>query len=136
MGQVGRGAFAINVGGKELVSGRNIAADNMTAKQWNEDVLLFETPKASANKFGYTGDTPAISRVRVNRASQSSTTSVTENIRQAVFISNGYNYTDTLSTDTHPVRSNETALYIYDALGVDVGTERNGVTGDAKGTLI
>lgn len=136
MGQAGRGAFAINIGGKNVVDGTDIAIDD-TSDDWYQKVKLFETPKGSANQFGYTVGTPAIARVRVNQQSGSSSEkSVNSNIRQAVFVANGYNYTSTLATDQKGKLSSETALYIYDALGVDVGKGKNQQVGDEKGTLI
>ncbi|WP_066569886.1 PilC/PilY family type IV pilus protein [Snodgrassella sp. CFCC 13594] len=136
MGQAGRGALALNVGGKDRVSGNDVAASNMGSSGWSSEVPLFETAKGSDNKFGFTVGSPAIDRVRVNTADGASSSDLTQNIRQAVFVANGYNYSNSYATDTGAVSSAETALYVYDALGVDVGTAKNTKEGAAPGTLI
>jgi type IV pilus assembly protein PilY1 len=136
MGQAGRGAFAINIGGNELVSGRAIAVDNMGSSGWYNDVSLFQTPTGPNNYFGFTVGTPAIARLRVNEDLNASPTSVANHIREAAFISNGYNYSSSLASDNAGQPSTESALYIYDILGVDVGTDGYTRTGFAKGDLI
>jgi type IV pilus assembly protein PilY1 len=136
MGQAGRGAFAINIGGNELVSGRAIAVDNMGSSGWYNDVSLFQTPTGSNNYFGFTVGTPAIARLRVNEDPDASPTSVANHIREAAFISNGYNYSSTLASNNAGQPSSESALYIYDILGVDVGTDGYTRTGFRKGELI
>jgi type IV pilus assembly protein PilY1 len=136
MGQAGRGAFAINIGGNELVSGQAIAVDNMGSSGWYNDVFLFQTPTGSNNYFGFTVGTPAIARLRVNEDPDASPTSVANHIREAAFISNGYNYSSTLASNNAGQPSTESALYIYDILGVDVGTDGYTRTGFRKGELI
>ncbi|PIT30502.1 hypothetical protein BGI37_00230, partial [Snodgrassella alvi] len=136
MGQAGRGAFAINIGGNELVSRRAIAVDNMGSSGWYNDVSLFQTPTGSNNYFGFTVGTPAIARLRVNEDPDASPTSVANHIREAAFISNGYNYSSTLASNNAGQPSTESALYIYDILGVDVGTDGYTRTGFRKGELI
>ena len=136
MGQAGRGAFAINIGGNDLVSKEPIGVDNMGSAGWYKDISLFQTPTGKDNYFGFTIGTPAIGRLRVNEDPDASPTSVANHIREAAFISNGYNYSSTLANDhaSHP--SPESALYIYDILGVDVGTDGYKKTGYSKGELI
>ncbi|WP_239323532.1 PilC/PilY family type IV pilus protein [Snodgrassella gandavensis] len=136
MGQAGRGAFAINIGGKDLISGQKIAVDNMYNSDWYHDVALFQTPTGANNYFGFTIGTPAIARLRVNEASNASATSVANHIREAAFISNGYNYSATLASNNAGLPSSESALYIYDILGVDVGTDGYRKIGFKKGELI
>ena len=136
LGQAGRGAFAINIGGHDILSGKPIAADNMQNPNWYQDVFLFQTPTGSNNQFGYTIGTPASARLRVNSSAQASKDSITDHIRQAAFISNGYNYSSSLSQDIVAKPSPESALYIYDILGLDIGTEANIATGYKKGELI
>ena len=136
MGQAGRGAFAINIGGNDLVSKQPVGVDNMGSAGWHKDISLFQTPTGKNNYFGFTIGTPAIGRLRVNEDPDASPTSVANHIREAAFISNGYNYSSTLANDhaSHP--SPESALYIYDILGVDVGTDGYKKTGYSKGELI
>ena len=135
MGQAGRGAFAINIGGKDLTSNTAVAADDIVSGDWYNKVPLFQTPSGEDNKFGYTIGKPAIGRLRVNKGDPDSV-SVANHVRQVGFISNGYNYSDTLESDNLPQMSEESSLYIYDLLGIDVGTDGYKKTGDSKGTLI
>lgn len=135
MGQAGRGAFAINIGGKDLISNTAVAADNTGSGNWYENVPLFQTPSGEDNKFGYTIGKPAIGRLRVNTEVPDSV-SVANHVRQVGFISNGYNYSDTLESDNSPQMSEESSLYIYDLLGIDVGTDGFQKTGANKGSLI
>ena len=136
MGQAGRGAFAINIGGNDLISKNPIGVDNMGNADWYKNISLFQTPTGQNNYIGFTIGTPAIARLRVNEDPDASPTSVANHIREAAFISNGYNYSSTLANDhaSHP--SPESALYIYDILGVDVGTDGYKKTGYSKGELI
>ncbi|WP_239372538.1 PilC/PilY family type IV pilus protein [Snodgrassella gandavensis] len=136
MGQAGRGAFAINIGGKDLVSHYPVAVDNIGSSGWYDDVALFQTPTGSNNYFGFTVGTPAIARLRVNEERGASATSVANHIREAAFIGNGYNYSSTLASNDAGSQSSESALYIYDILGVDVGTDGYRETGFRKGELI
>ena len=136
MGQAGRGAFAINIGGNELVSGSPIGVDNIGSSNWYNDISLFQTPTGKNNFFGFTVGTPAIARLRVNEDQGASATSVANHIREAAFISNGYNYSDTLASNNSAHHSSESALYIYDILGVDVGTDGYKKIGFDKGELI
>ncbi|PIT17353.1 hypothetical protein BGI32_02835 [Snodgrassella alvi] len=136
MGQAGRGAFAINIGGNDLLSRRTIAVDNMGSSGWYHDVSLFQTPTGQNNYFGFTVGAPAIARLRVNEDPNASATSVANHIREAAFISNGYNYSSTLASNNAGLPSSESALYIYDILGVDVGTDGYRKTGFKKGELI
>lgn len=130
MGQAGRGAFAINVGGKDLVTGLPIAAENINNAGWYKDLFLFQTPTGADNHLGYTIGTPKIAITRVNRDKNASNTSYNDHLREATFINNGFNYPG-IDSD-----NNESALYIYDVLGVDVGNTTFQRIDDAKGTLI
>jgi type IV pilus assembly protein PilY1 len=134
MGQAGRGAFAINIGGNDLISGKPIAADNMNNNNWYKDIFLFQTPSGDKNQFGYTIGTPIASRIRVNKDIKASMTSINDHIRMAAFVNNGYNYSDNMA---HPAaQSPESALYVYDALGIDVGTSGYQKNGMAAGEQI
>ncbi|WMY92614.1 PilC/PilY family type IV pilus protein [Snodgrassella communis] len=136
MGQGGRGAFAINISGKDIVSQNNIGVDNMSSPDWYKDLQLFRTPAGNNNKFGYTVGTPAVARIRINYgSSKADVNSYKHNNVAAAFISNGYNYSDTLATDTARKESAESALYVYNVLGADVGTDGYKLLGN-KGDLI
>jgi type IV pilus assembly protein PilY1 len=130
MGQAGRGAFAINIGGKDLVTGNALGADNMNNTNWYKDLFLFQTPSGANNPFGYTVGTPAIAIARVNRDNDAPTDTYTDHLRELAFINNGFNFP---GKDDH---AHESALHIYDVLGVDVGSAAYTKTGNAKGTLV
>ncbi len=130
MGQAGRGAFALNIGGKSLTTGKSIAADNMQNASWYHELFLFQTPSGFNNQFGYTIGTPAVAITRVNRDKNASVNTYNTHLRELAFINNGVNFPN---QETH---ENESALYIYDILGVDVGTESYSVIGDKKGQLV
>ncbi len=136
MGQGGRGAFAINIGGKDILSRENIGIDNMNSPDWYKNLQLFRTSDGTSNKFGYTVGMPAVARIRVNYGtSLADTKSYKHNIVAAAFISNGYNYSDTLAKDTERKQSAESALYVYNVLGADVGTDGYKPLGN-KGDLL
>ncbi|ROV55915.1 pilus assembly protein [Neisseria chenwenguii] len=128
MGQGGRGAYALNVGGKNRATGNSTGLD-AAESTWNTSVPLFETAKGEGNKLGYTVGSPQIGRVSVKRLSDSSKpASLTEGVRYAGFLSSGFrnskNYADT-----------ETALYVYDMLGQEAATGKS-VSGSSAGQLI
>ncbi len=106
MGQGGRGAYALNIGGKNRVSGSGLA---LNGGDMEKDVPLFETAKGATNTLGYTIGTPQIGRVSINRAA--GTIAMDKDIRYATFLASGYR-SNKATTD-----NNETALYIYDTLG-------------------
>ncbi|PSJ81367.1 PilC family type IV pilus tip adhesin [Neisseria iguanae] len=127
MGQGGRGAYALNIGGVNRHNGSPLAL-NAGESKWLSDVPLFETEKGKNNKLGYTIGTPQIGRISVKR--NGDRVSITENVRYAGFLSSGYrNMTDKDGKDL-----SETALYVYEMLGQEAGSGE--VKGDSKGTLI
>ena len=122
MGQGGRGAYALNIGGKNRVNGSGLA---LNGSDMEKDVPLFETAKGAGNTLGYTIGTPQIGRVSINRAPD--TIAMDKNIRYATFLASGYR-SNKAATD-----NNETALYIYDTLGQEA---RSGAVVGTPGTLI
>ena len=122
MGQGGRGAYALNIGGKNRVSGSGLA---LNGGDMLRDVPLFETAKGATNTLGYTIGTPQIGRVSINRAAGS--IAMDKDIRYATFLASGYR-SNKAATD-----NNETALYIYDTLGQEA---RSGAVVGTPGTLI
>lgn len=130
MGQAGRGAFAMNIGGQDLTNSNVIAADNMSNSDWYKQLFLFQTPTGVDNEFGYTVGSPKIAIARVNRDPLAAKDTYTDHLREVAFINNGFNFPGQAS------HQNESALYIYDVLGVDVGSNSYQRTGDAKGHLI
>ncbi|MRN37816.1 hypothetical protein CRG49_005500 [Neisseria sp. N95_16] len=126
MGQGGRGAYALNIGGVNRHSGSALAL-NAGESNWLSDVPLFETVKGENNKLGYTIGTPQIGRISVQRGVDK--VSTTENVRYAGFLSSGYrNLADADGND-----ASETALYVYEMLGQEAGSgEANGPAAGAE----
>lgn len=111
MGQGGRGAYALNIGGKE----DQTTNTGLDAAAWSDKVPLFETAKGKDNTLGFTIGTPQIGRVSVKRETDGSA-KLDENIRYAGFLASGY------AAEEKDAATNETALYVYEMLGKEVGT--------------
>lgn len=127
MGQGGRGAYALNIGGKDRVTGEGIGLSNNTPASWDSSVPLFETEKGANNTLGYTVGTPQIGRVSLERI-PGQQVKTNEKVSYGAFLSSGYRKQDIND------KSNETALYIYDLLGQEASTgEKNG---NPAGSLI
>ncbi|XZA37689.1 neisseria PilC beta-propeller domain protein [Neisseria musculi] len=129
MGQGGRGAYALNVGGTNRKSGTAIGL-NAADRSWNTQVPLFETEKGANNTLGYTIGTPQIGRISIQRPAAGSREAVkiSENVRYAAFLASGYRKQDINDA------ANETALYVYDLLGQEAATGE--VKGAKAGDLI
>ena len=120
MGQAGRGAFAINIGGVNRQTGAAIAANNVTQNNWHNDVKLFETPSGTTNQLGFTIGSPQVGRVQVDTNSTAVKNDTSANIHYGVFVSNGYNYKSDYN-NTNADYADTPALYVYEGLGQDVG---------------
>jgi len=127
MGQGGRGAYALNIGGKE----NQTTNTGLDAATLSDKVPLFETPKGAANELGYTVGTPQIGRISISRPANNGRVDVSKNIRYAGFLASGYRAEDTAD------KQNETALYIYEMLGKEVGTgDKRGEDAGKAGNLL
>lgn len=127
MGQGGRGAYALNIGGKE----NQTTNTGLDAATLSDKVPLFETPKGAANELGYTVGTPQIGRISISRPANNGRVDVSKNIRYAGFLASGYRAEDTA------YKQNETALYIYEMLGKEVGTgDKRGEDAGKAGNLL
>ena len=127
MGQGGRGAYALNIGGKE----NQTTNTGLDAATLSDKVPLFETPKGAANELGYTVATPQIGRISISRPANNGRVDVSKNIRYAGFLASGYRAEDTAD------KQNETALYIYEMLGKEVGTgDKRGEDAGKAGNLL
>ncbi|MBP5789329.1 MAG: hypothetical protein J6W29_03750, partial [Neisseriaceae bacterium] len=114
MGQGARGMYAINVGGKDLKTGNPVGID-APQTSWLTSVPLFEASAKQDSAIGYTVGFPQIARVGSDVATSKN---LATGISQAVFMGSGF---------AHPnVKDQETALYVYEALGKDVGTDNVG----------
>ncbi|RPD90953.1 VWA domain-containing protein [Neisseria weixii] len=124
MGQGGRGAYALNIGGVDRSDNSKVGLDGTSVLY---SVPLFETAKGAGNTLGYTVGTPQIGRISVARPDGA--VSLTENVRYAGFLSSGYRVKGEVEGKT-----NETALYVYDMLGQEADSGKTG--GTAAGSLI
>ena len=126
MGQGGRGAYALNIGGKE----DQTTNTGLDAAAWSDKVPLFETAKGKDNTLGFTIGTPQIGRVSIKRETDGSA-KLEENIRYAGFLASGY------AAEEKDATANETALYVYEMLGKEVGTgEKRGDDAGKAGNLL
>ena len=126
MGQGGRGAYALNIGGKE----DQTTNTGLDAAALSDKVPLFETAKGKDNTLGFTIGTPQIGRVSIKRETDGSA-KLDENIRYAGFLASGY------AAEEKDATTNETALYVYEMLGKEVGTgERRGDDVGKAGNLL
>lgn len=126
MGQGGRGAYALNIGGTSRKTGTPVGL-NAAESTWDKEVPLFETAKGSGNTLGFTVGTPQIGRIALKRkADDKQVADIKTDTRYAGFLSSGFG----VEKNAAP----ETALYVYDILGQNA---YNGeVEGDGAGELI
>lgn len=130
MGQGGRGAYALNIGGKHRSQGHNVGLD-ANKDRWRESVPLFETAKSTTdkgseytNQLNYTIGTPQIGRIALQRSTGK--VDVLKGVRYAGFLSTGFG--------RNKLKASETALYLYDMLGQNAS---NGVVeGSPAGSLL
>lgn len=122
MGQGGRGAYALNIGGYDRGTNRLTGIDS-PVNDWINTVPLFETAKGVNNQLGYTVGTPQIGRVALQRTNQK--VNINEDVVYAGFLANGYS--------DQKGKNQETALYIYNMLGQNA---RSGQTKGTKGEVI
>lgn len=141
MGQGARGAYALNIGGKDRTTGKAVGL-NAPENTWDKQIPLFETEKGENNQLGYIIGSPQIGRIALEReadgAVKSAEREITvnnkkekkvryKNTRYAGFLSNGFAL-------TKGGVKNESALYVYDMLGQDADSGAYG--GNKAGTLI
>lgn len=124
MGQGGRGAYALNVGGVNRADNTPLGIE-ADPSSWESSVPLFETEKGAQNTLGLTIGTPKIGRVAVNVNRT--------DIRYGGFLASGYK--DKPAADAAVDAVNETALYVYDMLGQDANTGAP-VSGNQPGKLL
>ncbi len=130
MGQGGRGAYALNIGGKNRSTGKNIALSTDNSSAWKTDIPLFETAKGNDNTLGYTIGTPKIGRISIQRELDQPI-DITQNIRYAGFLSSGFPKSKPTAAS-----SQETALYVYDMLGQEAGTDNKTLNDSKPGKLL
>ncbi|EGZ44116.1 PilC family type IV pilus tip adhesin [Neisseria wadsworthii] len=125
MGQGGRGAYALNVGGYDIANENTPVGIHADSNSWARQVPLFETEKGKNNSLGFTIGTPKIGRIAVaaNRG----------DIRYGGFLASGYK--DKPAKDATQDTVNETALYIYDMLGKNA-VDGSNIDNAYPGTLI
>ena len=134
LGQGGRGMYALNIGGKALDTGDAVGL-NAESDTWNTSVPLYESNPSNNTDFsslGYTVGYPQIGRIaKYNTDGSLSDKTLQKGVYYASFLSSGFSYPTNASQ--------ETALYIQDALGVDVGGGASAAAttnGNQKGQLL
>ncbi|SSY70913.1 PilC/PilY family type IV pilus protein [Alysiella crassa] len=140
MGQAGRGSFSLNLAGKNL-KGEAVGID-ASRDSWVASVPLFETPKETNNRMGYTIGKPGLGRLAINRSVAFSGTGTAATAKMTTDVNNVYYATFVNSGVRHPSEasggSTESALYVYSTLGEEnVGVGSNKTTlGHRPGQLI
>ncbi|MGL4675468.1 MAG: PilC/PilY family type IV pilus protein [Wohlfahrtiimonas sp.] len=132
LGQGGKGAFALNIAGTDQITEQPVGLD-ADQKQWLISVPLWDTStdkfgyaKKGSEALGYIVGKPVISRVALNRTNK--LPNLQNNVRYIVALPSG-------SFGNQTIESGPT-LYIYDALGVDVGVKVNNNSYRKPGELI
>ena len=133
LGQGGKGAFALNIAGTDQILGDPVGMDT-DKNQWATNVPLWDT---STDKFGYAADgsktlgyiigKPVISRIALVRNQKLPL--LNQNVKYAAVLPSG-THGDASDKELGPT------VYIYDALGVDVGTHANANNNRTPGKLI
>lgn len=124
MGQGGRGAYVLAIGGQDRL-GKSVGFDG--SGTLDKTLPLWETAKGEENKLGYTYSTPQFAQIATDENNKLS------GIRQFLFLANGYPTKDTsiVGADVAP------ALYVYDALGQEMGKSGSSAgQNQAAGTLV
>ncbi|MDO4642599.1 MAG: PilC/PilY family type IV pilus protein [Cardiobacteriaceae bacterium] len=126
MGQGGRGAYALSIGGDKR-NGSGQAGLDAGDSAWKKEVPLWETEKGVGNGLGYTVSTPMLAQVATKW--DSGKPRLTDGVHLYAFIANGYqpgSYDETgkIFTPNVNVSSYDKAptLYVYDMLGQEFGT--------------
>ena len=135
MGQGGRGAYLLAIGGKSRVNGNAVGLD-ANPINWDKTVPLGETPKGKGNKLGYTVGTPQIGRIATqwsinNNQIEQSKPDIVSGVREYLFLANGYR-----PADTSVPYDKEPTLYVYEALGEEMGTGGASKIPEKPGELI
>lgn len=126
MGQGGRGAYVLAISGKDRAAATPVGLDNHESS-WVDKVPMWETPKGQNNQLGYTVSTPQFAQVATKLTE--GVKDKTQGVRQLLFLANGYDAPAKVLTAP--------TLYIYDALGQDMGKQAPVVkTGNAAGSLV
>lgn len=132
MGQGGRGAYALNLGGPKRTDGSERVGIDAPQNQWLNSVPLFETKKGTGNMMGYTIGTPQIGRLALNRTvnPDASTNVDYSDVRYSVFVGSGIRAPGQYQNG---VDHTESALYVYNALkGTNVGVTNNASANSAN----
>lgn len=110
MGQGGRGAYVLAIGGKDRNTTQTIGLE--AGSDLANNLPLWETEKGQQNQLGYTYGTPQFAQV-----STEAQVSTQSGVRQLLFLANGYKALEaSVPHETQPT------LYVYDALGQEMGS--------------
>lgn len=132
LGQGGRGMYALNVGGNALDDGKKVGL-HASENEWNTSVPLFETNgnKDFFDTLGFTVSYPQVGRIAAQHSGGMPINGTQSDIYYASFLASGFAYPQK--------NTQETALYIQDLLGLDVGGPENKKAisnGNKKGKLL
>lgn len=119
MGQGGRGAYSLNLGGWDT-RGNKVGLDD-DSNNWLNSIPLFETQKGANNTMGYTIGSPQIGRMAPARVYDPRTFKMTPNfidVRYGTFVSSGTRYPSMVQHQAGGVviDKTEAALYVYNSL--------------------
>ena len=151
LGQGGKGAFALNVTGTDQISGRPVGLEEEKSA-WPTSVPLWDT---STDQFGYAAEgsgslgyilgKPVISRIALDRKHK--IPNLKQNVKYIIALDRKHKipnlkqnvkYIAALPSGAYGDQTLESGptIYIYDALGVDVGTQAYNNTNRQPGALI
>lgn len=141
VGQGGRGAYLLAIGGHERGTSTNIGLD-AGSTSWLTSVPLWETEKGSNNTLGYTLSTPQFAQTATQYSAPDPAqpnvkkADFKTGVRQLLFLANGYDAPASNAVDRK--FGQKPSLHIYDALGQEMGKDTTaGITsGSAKGSKI
>lgn len=120
MGQGGRGAYVLNIGGEDRREASSVPVGLDAGSDIVTNVPFWETEKGANNKLGYTISAPIVGQISID-PSGSATGDLTDiraqNVILGMFLANGYSTEDdSVPYDTSPT------LYVYNAMGQEFGT--------------
>ena len=130
MGQGGRGAYALSIGGRSRAdrNGATPAGLDAAESSWISSVPMWETEKGSANMLGYTVGSPQLAPVMTEIDPTTRERSLKRGVRVAAFMGNGYQGKNlSIPYDSSP------SLYVYDMMGQEFGSD---VVGDNRASVI
>ena len=124
MGQGGRGAYGLTIGGKKRLdrNGNTPAGMNAPESDWLNEVPLWETEKGVSNTLGYTVSKGTMAQVATRWNNGEAVRN--DGVHYYAFVANGYKAKNAAVSYESPT------LYIYDMLGQEFGTDTTRTSGN------